>query len=281
MTHAITNLLSLKHADKRRRAAFAAVPRFKWVAADRAHISMNDRNASVRFDAAGDLRFTVPVDARFDPNTALDFNRDLPGNLRLALDRRRLQLVADMRDDIPDMLHVTAADAQAVLDGSKPHQEPSVDGWDKGTVNELLHKLSRDEDSLLELQDGWEYRPRVAGQAVAVKLNLHGGHLRCHRAVIQVRADQGVIQRAAAIEALRFNARVKHARLARVGERLIAETWLRRCFLDADSFSVALRAVAVVERRVHAALAILVHDEQVAAHYSSLFDCFEPTPSSC
>ncbi len=177
----------------------------------------------------------------FDPASVLKFNLGLPSNLRFALNQQQLQLVADIRgDDPPQLLDEIATAAQFALAQQTPERESSECDLDKQEVNELLHSLSRHEELLVGLEEGWEYRPRVRGQPIAVKLNIRGRHLRCHRAVVQLRAD-GESNRAAAIEALRFNAQVKHARLALNESRLVAETCLPGFMLAPEALSIALR----------------------------------------
>lgn len=282
ITTTTTDLLTLNPAAKghQLREQFSALTGFEWDSADRAHVAFNDRTALITFDAAGDLRITVPVDESFDPAAALEFNCQLPSNLRFALDQRRLQLVADMRsDDPPHLLDEIAAGAELALRCQAPEQETRDDDLDKHAVEELLHSLSQHDESLAELEQGWEYRPRVGGQSIAVKLNIQGQKLHCYRTVMQVAAESAM-NRAAAVEALRFNAQIKHARLARTDSRLVAETSLHRCLLNKSALSVALRAIALAERRAHAALEILASDDRVSVQYSSLFDCCEPKLTS-
>jgi hypothetical protein len=201
---------------------------------------------------------------------ALAANCDLPGNLRFAIARGRMQLRAEteLTDDeelATTLVLVRAGMDQALGDGAAQPQ-PSIDPL---AVETALHRLPWEDDAVVQLESGWELRPRIAGQPTPVRMTVGDAELRFRRVVLSRPAAARL--EVIAAEALRINAGIKHARLAWTGTQLVAESGLHAGQVHARWLQYAAQAVVAASMRASVPLELLAANDELAAHYTEIF----------
>lgn len=237
--------------------------------------SLGTTKAAVSLDGAEDLRLTVKVGKAIGLREALQANAALPGNLRFAIGVNDLELIADVRlgngDRLGQALGYVIAGLRSAVARRTVRWRPKDRPLDPSDVQAALQAVPWGDQAIVELAGGFELRPRFEGEAVPVKLTVEGSELHVRRIVVHSYEDHRWAD-AVAAQALRFNAFLKHARLASVGGQIVADARIHRMLLDGDSLVTAVRAVAVVERRVRHVLQILATQEDIAEHYAAMFD---------
>lgn len=232
-------------------------------------------SAELCLDAMGDLRIRLPSAAAAMPLKALEISSTLPGNCRYAMQGSAGVLIADipiefrihLREAFHDLEQGIAMAHRVEREGIHAVEPPVIP---KAEVQAVLRQPPWDEQSVVELPHGWELRPRYSGQSTAVTMTVEGRHVRLRRVVLPKLADQP-LPAVAYAQALRFNAQLKHARLACSGEELLAEVCIHELFIDGKALATAARAVALAEDRVRTPLVILRADGKVASVYSEMF----------
>lgn len=241
----------------------------------RGRFSQGSIKATVSLDSEDSLSLNANVGRAIGLREALAANSELPGNLRYVIGPSNFQLVADIRlgtaDDFGDELRYVIAGLRSVLARRTQRWRANDQPLDKAAVQAALKTVSWEDQAIVELGDSWELRPRIEGEAVPVKLTVEGSEVRISRVVVRHYGEDGWTD-AMAAQALRFNSLIKHARLASVGEQVVADARIHHALLDGDSIATATRAVAVAERRVRHVLEILATHEEIAGHYSAMFD---------
>jgi hypothetical protein len=227
--------------------------------------------ADVRIDPGGNLRIAGRVPVPPSARSALETSHDLPGNLRYATRGRHAFLVADTHLDGATHLARSFTEIKAGLrfalgDGSAPI---SAEPLTPETLSEVLSAGAWPEESIVERGAGWELRPRLHGEATPVQAVVDGGSLRIYQTVVRDLAKPwGVAP--ACFEALRFNDRLRLARLVWIDGAIAAETRLHRGQLSPSWLETAARAVAVAGRHTKLVLGVLAENREVAELYAGI-----------
>lgn len=252
------------------------LPDSEFTAPHLGRVRLAGRWAELRIDQRDELRLAIPVESPQDLRIALTRNHELPFNLRFACEAQEWRLRADLA--VPDSAGPRAA--FELIEASLSHANPRDDNASethppiaKNDVDQALEPLRGSDDGPVDLETGWELRPRVSGQALPVRAWIDGRRLRLERSVqglaTLVDLDEPTLD-AVAHQALRFNAQIIHARLAVHGERIVVETCLDVSQLTTLHVKVAVRAVAVVEHQAQESLVILAKNKEIAEHYGRL-----------
>ena len=234
-------------------------------------LSAGKARADVHIDPGGNLRIAGRVPVPPCARSALETSHDLPGNLRYATRGRHAFLVADTHLDGATHLAGSFAEIKAGLrfvlgDRSAPI---SAEPLTPETLSEVLGAGAWPEESIVERDSGWELRPRLHGEATPVQAVVEGGSLRIYHTVVGDLANPwGVAP--ACFEALRFNDRLRLARLAWVDGAITAETRLHRGQLSPSWLETATRAVAVAGRHTKLVLGVLAGSREVAELYANI-----------
>jgi hypothetical protein len=136
-------------------------------------------------------------------------------------------------------------------------------------VQDALDKAGLEEEAVVRLDNGWELRPRICGEVMAVQLAIEGHDLRISRVVVT-----GCLSRsepAVAFQALCFNSCLRHARLACTGDTVAAETRLHAGLVDPSWLAHATRAVGTAAHYCQTTLEILARQTEVARHFEQMF----------
>jgi hypothetical protein len=252
-------------------AVLAAVDGLRLTGEDAGELSIGSHRARVRFGALDAVHVTCDVPNSPAGEAALATNLDLPGSLRFAIARGRMQLRADTEWNNDAELAATLAQirdgiGQAIGLAELPPQ-PLIETQ---AVEAAVHRLPWEDDAVVQLENGWELRPRIVGQPVAVRMSVEAARLRFQRVVLG-RLAEGSPRDVLAAEALRINATIKHARLAATGTQVVAECCLHAGQLDGRWLQHAARAVAAASVRASLPLEILAAEDEVAAQYANVF----------
>jgi hypothetical protein len=106
---------------------------------------------------------------------------------------------------------------------------------------------------------------------VPVRLVLAESYMSITRIILPLPDPATPAAEAVAHQAIRFNAQLRHARLAARDGQLVAETRLHRGLIESGWLSQAAYAVAQAGRHVATALRILSAQPLVAETYSAVF----------
>ncbi|MFO0870523.1 MAG: hypothetical protein U0935_16470 [Pirellulales bacterium] len=231
--------------------------------------------AEVTSDALDDLRIRLPFPKPPSSRAALDVTATLPANWRWADDRGRRLLLADvpaaLRHSLPTVFSDLEAGIRRLCHPADTILTAEVPGTiDRKQLQEALRAPWWNEQSVIEMADGWELRPTIAAHPIPVSLHIEGEHVRCRREVVSSLGD-GAIADAICLQAVRFNARLKHARLSCADGKLVAEACLHRDLISGELLADVVRAVAVVEHRVRMSFGIVREHEEIAAQFAALF----------
>ena len=137
--------------------------------------------------------------------------------------------------------------------------QPSIDPQ---AVETALHRLPWEDDAVVQLENGWELRPRIAGQPTPVRMTVAAAELRFRRVVLSRPAAARL--EVIAAEALRINAGIKHARLAWTGTQLVAESCLHAGQVHARWLQYAAQAVVAASMRASVPLELLAANDELA-----------------
>lgn len=223
--------------------------------------------------ACGDtLRIELLVPDSPPPRSALALHAELPGNLRFARHARGNVLLADVpcggEADISQYLTEIRAGLLFAL-GRRPldvNAEPVV----ANDIQSVIDELNWPGDAVVQFDGGWEFRPRLQGDAVPVQAAINGRYLRLSRTLVSARLANGASE-AVAEQALRFNAQLRLSRLTIVDGTVAAEARLHGRSLTPKALDAACRAVAVAGLHVESALHILAANPGLAALYLEMF----------
>ena len=167
--------------------AFGALPTARglhWKDGFRGYVNTGGRAAQVQLDPAGYLRIFTKLDRRPPPSEALELNKCLPANLRVAGPAHRPHLLADIsseQDGFSRRLSETLQGIRRNADGTGTGRRPP-----RGTREPYEHvfdQLREGADSsrggggsvdVVDRERGWELGARVRGGA--------SGHPRVARA---------------------------------------------------------------------------------------------------
>jgi hypothetical protein len=230
-----------------------------------------EHSAEVVAEPDGTVRIALPVPEP-PPAVAVEINGRLPGNLRFATRHSRAMLLADTLIDGHTHLRrtfeqFTAGLNSAVSGDSAPcPSEPLA----PEQVAAAIKGIDWPGESVIELSNGWEFRPRVRGSAVTVNAAIGHAELRLFRPIV-TDADKSVSRDSLCDQALRFNCQLKHARLAMSDGILFAEARLHTLQLTPFWLETAAWAVAVADRRTRDILAVLNESKDVSDWYAESF----------
>lgn len=269
---------------QRLRDALAEVPGLTMNGAGTGQLEVAGRLARITQERDDDLRLVLEADQIADksPRELLAATRELPGNLRFAIGKGRLMLSADTRVDGAAHVGETFRRWFGGIHAAA-RSEPSIKSKQKGQAEALtlaridaaLNRTDLDAESLVRLDGGFELRPKLHDEPTAVQggidHNEHGGaELRLHHELVSL--DENCPGwNAAAHQALRFNARLRHARLAAEGRRIVAEARLHGGQIEPVWLLPTARAVAAAARHCRTALLILAQQAEVAKRYEEMF----------
>jgi hypothetical protein len=267
---------SLNGDESRVQRALRKAEGLRMIAGDRGLLTAGEQVAEVRLEPNEQVRVSLSVPAPASRMQAVESIQAMPGNLRYALTEGGAALLADTQLD--GQLHLSQS-FREISDGLlqtrravAPARQETDAPLKKDRVQEVLQELDWKEGQVVEQEDGWELRPRLRGEAVPVQVRMEQGGLRLFRVVLRrVPCGGEAASEPVADQTLRFNARLRHVRLA-VGEgRLVAETRLHSGLVRATWLSTAAFAVAVAARHVETVLRILAGQPMVAGNYSAMF----------
>ncbi len=230
-------------------------------------------SASLRIEPGDCLRVVHDVEGPPPPRQALETNSHLPGNVRFAATGGRMIVVADTRLD--GEMHLTGSFREIGEGLCSALQRPGrprpcrTKAITSANVQDALDKAGLEEGSVVRLDDGWELRPRIRGEAMAVRLTIERHDLRISRVVVT--GCLSANERAVAFQALCFNARLRHARLACSGDTVAAETRLHTGLIDPTWLAHAARAVVTAAHHSRTTLEILASRTEVARHFERMF----------
>ena len=227
--------------------------------------------ADIRFDPGEAIRISFDAEGLPSGSEAVALHGQLPGNLRFAIRRSRSLLVADTLCD--GMTHLpktfdklkTGLSVATSAGGDEERNSGETDPITTEEVRSAIQACDWAEDTVVELEEQWELRPRLHGDAKPVLARIEGEELRLARplsaGVSEVVADQ----------ALRFNDQIRHARLAVRDDKFVAEARLHRGQLTRNWLESAAQAVAVASTRTDEILSILADSGEVADLYAGMF----------
>ena len=230
-------------------------------------------SARLRIDSGDCLRVLQEIEDPPAPRRALKENLYLPGNVRFAVAAGRTCLVADTRLD--GELHLRASFreiGQGLRGALRPARRPGpakAKAITPENVQKALDEAGWEEGAVVRLEDGWELRPRIHGEATPVRLAIEGQRLRVSRTVVG--GCQGQNASAVAYQALCFNARLRHARLTWQGEAVKAETCLHAGLIHPAWLVPAARAVAAATHYTRTTLEILACQDSVSRQFEEMF----------
>jgi hypothetical protein len=246
-------------------AGMESVSTYQW------RLSTGKVNADVHIDPGGNLRIAQRVSDPPSARIALEKSHDLPGNLRYASRGRHAYLVADTHLDGAAHMGQSFTEIKAGLRFALGERSALIraEPLTPETVSEVLSASGWPEETVVERDAGWELRPRLRGEATPVQAMIVGGSLRIYRTVVRDLDKLWCIDPTCS-EALRFNDRLRLARLAWVDGAIMAETGLHHGQLSPSWLETAARSVAVVSRHTELVLGVLAESREVAELYSDL-----------
>jgi hypothetical protein len=229
-------------------------------------------SAQVVAEPDGAIRVSLDVTEPPPATVAAEINSRLPSNLRFAARASRSLLLADTLVDGHAHLPITLEKLIAgitVAVGGDPATCPA-----EPLAPEQVSAAMKDADwldeTVIELADGWEFRPRVRGCAIPVNASIDKTELRVFRPVV-TELGASVSFDSLCAQALRFNGQLKHARLAMSNGTLFAEARLHSEQLTPQWLETAAWAVAVAHWRTRDILAVLNDSKEIADWYAESF----------
>ena len=238
-------------------------------------LTVGDHAARVQVEANDAIRVSLSATRPSSSMSALQVTHDLPGNTRFALNGQDGRLFADTQLDGELHMTETFGNIRAGLLtalGSRKKNRRRATPVTRELVQEALERMPWDGQGVVEQEDGWELRPRVEGEPTPVRMTIESASLRLFRVVL--RSLPGPEQKAAgavADQALRFNSRLRHARLSVCDGQLVAEAHLHGGLIDSAWLATTAFAVAVASRHVQTTLRILAEQPEVAELYTVMF----------
>lgn len=229
------------------------------------HWALPERSAKVTAEPDGTLHVEFCFPDMPSVLAATERNGRLPGNLRFAYRGRKTLLLADTIIDGQQHLRQTfAALATGILLAAED-TPPAAFASEiiEQQVEAAIQAVDWADEHVVQIEDGWELRPRIRGCSVPVKATRDGNELRLYRTIVnQVNAT--TIEHVIGEQTLRFNAQLKHARLAFRDGAWCAETRLHGEQLTPAWLEHAAWAVAVAYRTSNDILTVLSENEELA-----------------
>jgi hypothetical protein len=266
----------LDGADGSVQRALRKAEGLRMVAGDRGLLQAGEHVAEVRLEPNEHVQVSLRVPTPASRLQAVESIQAMPGNLRYALTEGGAALLADTQLD--GQLHLSQSfreicdGLRQTRDAATPARRPPPAPLKKDQVREVVQQLEWKEDQVVEQEEGWELRPRLRGEAVPVQVRMEQEGLRLFRVVLRrVPCAGEAAAEPVADQTLRFNARLRHVRLAVRDGRLVAETRLHSGLVRAAWLSTAAFAVAVAARHVETVFRILAGQPTVAGTYSAMF----------
>lgn len=247
---------------------WSAVPGMLPSSDNRWHWALKDRSAAVTAEPDGTLHVEFRLAGIPSVPAATELNGRLPGNLRFAYRGRETLLLADTIIDGQGHLRQTfAALATGILLAAEERPTPATtSGIAEQQVEDAIRAVEWGDEHVVQIADGWELRPRIRGCAVPIKATVDGDELRLHRTIIN-RTSATSVEHVIGEQTLRYNAQLKHARLAFRDEVWCAETRLHGEQLTPAWLEHAARAVAVAHRISTDILTVLSDNEELAVQH--------------
>jgi hypothetical protein len=275
-----SSILRLAPAAKDRRDVVKALSKVGGVdfsGGYRGTVALGGAVAELELAADSGIRIRADFPLPLSPANALEATSTFPGNLRFARDRGCGELVADtLVDGEAHLPHTLGAIRGAITRALKgeigPEDDLSALPADRDVVRKALTDLPWAKDGVVEQDNSWELRPRLRGEAVPVAMALVSGGLCLSRTVLHCLPEASTTAaRAVSDQAVRINARLRHARLAVRNGRLIAEARLGPGQVRSDWLDSTARAVAVTARHAVTPLRLLASQAAVANTYVAIF----------
>jgi hypothetical protein len=249
-----------------------AVPGMRRASAHRWRWTVGSFEADVTIEPGDSINVSVDRTTSLDNLAALQANRNLPGNLRHARVERRSFLCADTQLNGAGHLLETFEGLRTGLHSATKCQ-PFHDVRERLSaiaVQTAIESCRWPEGDIVALDDAWEFRARLRGEAASVRASIDGADLRVHRHLMGGLND-GPNLDAVCAQALGINARLRHARLAWDGGAVVAESRLHAGQLTPAWLETAVWAVAVACRHSEFILNVLAEDNDVAADFVATF----------
>lgn len=236
-------------------------------------LTVGSQAARVQLEANDAIRVSLPTAPPSPAMSALEAIHNLPGNTRFALNGQDGRLFADTQLNgelhMPETVrHIRSGMLTALGTRKKTRATPIT----RDQVQDALERLPWGGQSVVEKEDGWELRPRIESEPTPVQMTLEPANLRLYRVVLRsLPGSEHKATRAVVDQALRFNAQLRHARLAACDGQLVAEARLHGGLVHPVWLATAAFAVAVASRHVQATLQILAEQPEVAELYTVMF----------
>lgn len=207
------------------------------------------------------------------PDAALRAGHDVGGNLRYARHGARMLLLADTHLDSTSQLEDSLREIRAGMGqllGRSKQLQPEPPAVSHPQVQQALAELAWDPQSIVATDAGWELRPRLANEVVAVRLELRErpAGLRLWRPLVERLRDPDTPARAAVTDAaLRINSQLRLSRLAERDGALVCETHLHGGLVEGRWLDLAARSVAAGSQFALPRLRLLHEQDALAALY--------------
>ena len=240
-----------------------------------ARFAVGSRLANVRIESDQSLRVWIKPDRAISSVAALTLNHSLPGNLRFAAASGGKVLMADTRIDgelhLPRSLaEIRRGLAMALESCPQPPRRRKQHALQQEQVAEAMGGCGWGQDMLVHLDHGWEVRRPVCGHMSAVVISIDEEGLNVRQTVLPDRIPESTSV-VVARQALRFNLRLRHARLAIASDGLVAQARLHPGLVQPRWIVAATSAVAVAARQLQVVLQVLAEQEEVASLYRAIF----------
>ena len=262
--------------------ALESLPGLVFSSSSRASVWAGKTEVDVRLEGSGTLTLHAEVSPDVGDAEAFSESSSFEGNLRYAIHRERLILLADVTTETTD-LHAkvskllksisrwestTVPNTPTATDGV--HESPCDPG--ESILEESFLAAGFGADAVVRRETGWEVRPRIDGRVWPVIVNDDGDSVHVYRQILSIPQNIPAVFS----QALRFNARLRFARLVRGGDvdrgrdAVHAECRLDQP-LSPSALSLGVKAVAAASHHATDSLRLLAEEPAVADCYGRLF----------
>lgn len=243
---------------------------------DQGRLGRRRFSANVAFEADECVRVRAAIKPPACSQLALERHADAPGNVRYARGPEGWSVVAETRLDGVEHLSASLDEishgirslirTKAIVKrvGSPSSQTPRT------SLETMIQHHEGLRADAVEIESGWELRPRVAGHVVPVEVRADSSGMQVAAVVLRTTNDP-CTARAIADQALRLNAQFRLARLSVADGTLRAESYLRSELVSAEWLEVTSRAVATACHIAGSRLSLLMETSLVAERYVELF----------
>jgi hypothetical protein len=254
------------------RERLECVPGFSFDDDYRGKIEVAGTPIHFRIEPGYWLRLYATI-ASAEPGDALRQNLDLTGNIRWAKGASGTQIVADMQLSDVSAFPIRLQELAVAMECIAHPREPTIRispsatealASDKKSLGLMLSKLSTGNSALVERDEGWELRTRVAGVAVSVEVVAETTHVRV-RAPVLACLPGGIRGQAVIEQALRSNAQLRFIRLSLTpAVSICVETCSCGPAADEHWLEFAIRQVTHGRHAAGEVLSILAEHEAIA-----------------